>query len=251
MLVVIPELGRLVDEQLADSLLSLEVPVQHADEFIHAEVVIFENTLLDGDERVGEVCCAGHEHACRGVFCSALLNRASALHAALRHHGGKDHRVAHRVIRLHHVVADADLVIEVQKLLLDRILQLLDVPELPRVAGLQSHQVSRRGIHAVVQHQLQHLRGVDIARVRGAVGGSAARARLDAADNGPVSGLFFRAALPEGHLHGCLVVEEAGVCHTGLYHPAAFPDQRFRRVLPYAQGQHRLRGLHLGRGVQA
>ena len=155
------------------------------------------------------------------------------------------------MVRLHAVVADADLVVEKEQLLFDCVLELLNVPEAPGVAGLQTHEVAGGGVDTVVQGDLEHLGGVDIARVGRAVRRAAARAGLDAADDGPVARLFHRAALAQGHFHGGFVVEEAGVGHARLHHLAALADQRLGGVLPDADGQHRLGRLHLGGGIQA
>ena len=139
----------------------------------------------------------------------------------------------------------------IEDLLFQCILQILNVLKITGIAGLQSHELSGIGIHAVVQHKLDHLAHVDIAGIGGAVRGSAAGAGLDAAHDSPVTGLLQGAALAHGHLHGHIVIEEAGVCLPLLDHFAALADQLLRCAVPDTDSHNGLGGLELIGRLQA
>jgi len=146
---------------------------------------------------------------------------------------------------LHDVISCSYHLVMVYYLLLQRVLEFLDVLEFSRISGLESSQLSRRGIHAVMQYKFDHFSHIDVSGIRGSVCSAAARAWLDASHDSPVSGLFHGAALAQWHLDGSSVVEESRVCLSCLDHLAALPEQSLRRTVPDSQRHYRLSGLQL------
>ena len=241
----------LVEQQLAQALVAFEIRVAGGDEFIHRHVAVFKNALLNSGNAVGQIRRTRHIHAAGRNACSALLHRLAAFHAARRDHARKNHRVAIHVNRLHEVIANANLVIRMNDLLLQSVFELLDIGEFARVARAQAHELARARVDAIVQHELDHLAHVHVSRIGAAIGSAAARTRLNAADNGPIARVFKRAAFAKRHFHSGFVIEETRVGLAFLNHFAPEVDKFVRRGVAYAQCHDGLRGLQIVGRLQA
>ena len=139
----------------------------------------------------------------------------------------------------HNVVTTHDIVIAVDALRLQCVHDLFDAGEFERITSLEADFFSCQRVDAIVEHQLETLQPVEVARRRAALGSAAARMRLDAADNAPVPRILKGCTLLEHHRHGYRVAEESGVGLAVLIHLSAFIDQTVGCFVAHAQADGR------------
>ena len=77
---------------------------ERIDEFIHGDIFIFKHTFLNCRNRIGKVCGSRYIESCCCIFCSTMLNRASAFNAALCEHSRKYYRISCLMHALHDVI---------------------------------------------------------------------------------------------------------------------------------------------------
>ncbi|MPN27240.1 hypothetical protein SDC9_174668 [bioreactor metagenome] len=137
------------------------------------------------------------------------------------------------------IIAAHDIIVAMDALRLKGVHHFGDRGEFRRIAGFKPYLFAGDEVYAVMEHKLQAFEGIQIARGRAAVRGSAAWMRFHASDDGPVARLFEASALIYHHRDDDLVAEEGRICLSVLVHLHAEINKRLRCLVTDADADSR------------
>ena len=214
--IVVAVLGGVVDQHLALSLVSLKVRLNHANQLIHGEHLVFIHQLFHRRHGVCQVRQAG------GFQTGAVVEHraaeetvGAAFQASLRQNRTNGFGKLFHVRLLGHMDAGHGHFDLVGHLLFHGVLKFFIGIKGARIAGLQA-DIPLPVAGVAIEQSPFHSNGITVAAALGPHVGLARRIGLDAAAHRPVIGLLQRHAAALQNTEGIFVKEQGGLTGTQL-----------------------------------
>ncbi len=241
--VVVAELGRPVEDALAELLVALEIVFEGGPKLGHREVAVVVDVPADGAQDVRDRAHADALDVVRVVAGPAAVVIAPVLDAVVDEDRQERRRQVLGVEAFDDVrAADLD-VDEVADLPAESLEELVERFECRRVAGLEADPFPRPRVDAVPHGDLEDLGQVEVSGQD--VGLLAESPRFDAAAGPAVAGVGDRLALADELLDDGVGVEDRGLAEAGLDDLEGPEEERVRPLGADLDHRARLEDAHL------